>query len=278
MNRACWVNGELSDTLPVTDRGLQYGDGLFETLPVMQEKIPLLNLHLDRLYAGCERLAIPAPSQTALHGELLNAARGQEQAVLKLIVTRGSGGRGYRPPADAQATRILTRHAWSRSAPEWSATGVQLRICDTRLGCNPRLAGLKHLNRLEQVLARAEWSEGDPWQEGLMLDPEGAVIEGTMTNVFVRLNDGRRVTPALHACGVAGVMRHYLLERASQAGDPVQEYSLGLDELKQAEEVMVCNSLVGVWPVRRIGAREYAIGDWIRTLQQWAREAGVGVN
>lgn len=278
MNRACWVNGELSDTLPVSDRGLQYGDGLFETLPVVQGKIPLLNLHLDRLYAGCERLAIPAPSRTALHGELLNAARGQEQAVLKLIVTRGSGGRGYRPPADAQATCILTRHAWSQTAPEWSTTGVQLRICDTRLGCNPRLAGLKHLNRLEQVLARAEWSERDPWQEGLMLDPEGAVIEGTMTNVFVRLNDGRRVTPALRACGVAGVMRHYLLERASQAGDPVQEYSLGLDELRQAEEVMVCNSLVGVWPVRRIGAREYAIGDWIRTLQQWTREAGVGVN
>lgn len=278
MIAACWVNGKPQNQVPVSDRGLQYGDGLFETLPVKHAQIPLLAYHLDRLYAGCERLAIAASSREKLQSELLSAARGEQHALLKLLITRGAGGRGYRPPAGTESTRILTRHPWPDHPPAWSEAGIQLRVCSTRLGHNSRLAGLKHLNRLEQVLARAEWSEREPWQEGLMLDEEGAVIEGTMTNVFVYLADGRRVTPELSRCGVAGVMRRHLLERAIEAGEPVQEAQLSLKELRGAREVFVCNSLIGIWPVHRLDDRDYAPGAWTRRMQHWARETGIGTD
>lgn len=278
MTEPCWVNGIAQDHVAVSDRGLQYGDGLFETLPVRHGQIPLLALHLDRLYTGCERLAMNAPSRAQLQAELLNAVRGDQHAVFKLLVMRGAGGRGYRPPTNTQTTRILTRHPWPDHPPAWSEYGIQLRVCSTRLGHNSRLAGLKHLNRLEQVLARAEWSERDPWQEGLMLDEEDAVIEGTMTNVFVRLAGGRRVTPELSRCGVAGVMRRHLLERSTQDGEPVQEVRLSFGELQAAREVFVCNSLIGLWPVRRLDAQEYAVGEWTRRMQYWTREAGSGVH
>ena len=278
MSNAAWVNGEPQDQVPVSNRGLQYGDGLFETLPIIHGQIPLLTYHLDRLYAGCERLAITAPLRDELQTELLNVARHERRAVLKLIVTRGAGGRGYQPPANAHTTRILTRHSWPEYFPAWSESGVQLRICDMRLGCNSWLAGLKHLNRLEQVLARAEWSDDDLWQEGLMLDEEGAVIEGTMTNVFARLRDGSRVTPVLDRCGVAGVMRRYLLESAAQLGEPVAEIRLSLMKLREAQEVFMCNSLIGVWPVRHIHDKEYAIGDWTRQMQGWTGKANIGTD
>ncbi|HKT32672.1 MAG TPA: aminodeoxychorismate lyase [Gammaproteobacteria bacterium] len=277
MNTASWVNGKPQDQVLVSDRGLQYGDGVFETLPTTHGQIPLLAHHLDRLYAGCERLGIKAPLRAKLQAELLNMARGEQHVVFKLLITRGAGGRGYRPPPDAQATRILTRHPWPNHPPTWSEAGIQLRVCRTRLGRNPRLAGVKHLNRLEQVLARAEWSEREPWQEGLMLDEEGAVIEGTMTNVFARLADGRRITPELSQCGVAGVMRRHLLERSMQDGEPVHEVHLSLGELQGAREVFVCNSLIDIWPVRRLDNQEYAVGEWTRRMQHWARDAGTGV-
>ncbi|MDE2022767.1 MAG: aminodeoxychorismate lyase [Gammaproteobacteria bacterium] len=278
MTEACWVNGIPQDQVPVSDRGLQYGDGLFETLPAKHGQIPLLAYHLDRLHTGCERLAINAPSREKLQSELLSAACGEHHAILKLLITRGTGGRGYRPPPDSEATRVLTRHPWPDHPPAWSEVGIQLRVCSTRLGHNSRLAGLKHLNRLEQVLARAEWSERDPWQEGLMLDEEGAVIEGTMTNVFVRLVDDRRVTPELSRCGVAGVMRRHLLERSIEAGEPVHKTHLSMKELQGAREVFMCNSLIGIWPVRRLADQEYAVGDWTRRMQHWAREAGIGIH
>ena len=278
MTGGCWVNGKSQDQVSVSDRGLQYGDGLFETLPTVHGQISLLTYHLDRLYAGCERLAITAPARDKLQAELLNAARGEQRAVLKLLITRGGGGRGYRLPPGAESTRILMRHPWPDHPPAWSEVGIQLRVCSTRLGHNSRLAGLKHLNRLEQVLARAEWSERDPWQEGLMLDEEGAVIEGTMTNVFARLADDRQVTPELSRCGVAGVMRRHLLERAVRAGDPVHEVNLSLRELQESSEVLVCNSLIGIWPVRRLDDRDYAPGAWTRRMQLWARETGIGTN
>ncbi|MGH8312036.1 MAG: aminodeoxychorismate lyase [Gammaproteobacteria bacterium] len=277
MTEACWVNGKPQDQVPVSDRGLQYGDGLFETLPTTHGQIPLLAYHLDRLYAGCERLAINAPSREKLQVELLNTARGEQHAIFKLLVTRGAGGRGYQPPSHAQATRILTRHPWPDHPQAWREFGIQLRVCSTRLGHNSKLAGLKHLNRLEQVLARAEWSEREPWQEGLMLDEEGAVIEGTMTNVFARLANDHRVTPELSRCGVAGVMRRHLLERCMQDGEPVHAVRLSLKELQDAREVFVCNSLIGIWPVRRLADQEYTVGEWTRRMQHCAQDAGMGV-
>ncbi len=270
MNPVCWIDGQPAEALPLADRGLHYGDGLFETMALRNGHIRRLALHLERLQDGCKRLGLPDPGADTLRRELDAARRGQDQAVLKLMVTRGAGGRGYRPPAQPSITRILFRYPWPDYPSDWSELGIELRICRTRLGLNPALAGLKHLNRLEQVIARAEWDEGA--QEGLMLDTEGGVIEGTMTNVFASPAEGQLVTPDLTLAGVAGVTRRHILERAREAGLAVQVRAFTLDELLESREVFVCNSIAGVWPVRRIEYRSYAVGPLTRRAAGWIAE------
>ena len=268
MTTVCWIDGQPAQGLPLTDRGLHYGDGLFETLAVKDGRILRLGMHLERLSEGCSRLGLPAPDGRQLQQELDVAAQGQAKAVLKLMVTRGSGGRGYRPPVAAHATRVLLRYPWPDHPAAWAEQGIELRICRTRLGLNPDLAGLKHLNRLEQVLARAEWSEGP--QEGLMLDTEDRVIEGTMTNVFGSPEPGELVTPDLRRAGVAGVMRRHILEQARQAGVKVAVRDISLAELMEQREIFVCNSIAGIWPVCRIDTRSYRLGSMTQMARQWA--------
>ncbi|HEY3859556.1 MAG TPA: aminodeoxychorismate lyase [Gammaproteobacteria bacterium] len=270
MSVIAWLNGQPVEALPVTDRGLHYGDGLFETLAVQGGKIPRLLLHLDRLCNGCARLGFPKPDAVALQRELQQAADGQDRAALKLMLTRGSGGRGYRPPEQPVVSRLLLRYPWPDYPAEWSGQGIELRICRTRLARNPELAGLKHLNRLEQVLARSEWSEGA--QEGLMLDTEGWVIEGTMCNVFGSPAEGKLVTPDLSQAGVAGVTRHHILGRARGQGLEVEVRPLSLDELLGCQELFVCNSIAGVWPVKRIESQDYSVGPLTRLAAGWAME------
>ena len=270
MNPVCWIDGQPAEALPLTDRGLHYGDGLFETLAVRDGSIRRLSMHLERLQDGCARLGMPRPDEQQLRRELDAACRGQKHAVLKLMLTRGSGGRGYRPPAPPIVTRILFRYPWPDYPSDWSELGIELRICRTRLGLNPALAGLKHLSRLEQVLARAEWDEGPP--EGLMLDASGHVIECTMTNLFASPAEGRLVTPDLTHAGVAGVTRRHILERARAEGFSVEVKRLALDEVLESREIFVCNSIAGVWPVHRIEARSYTVGPLTRRAAAWVAE------
>jgi 4-amino-4-deoxychorismate lyase len=270
MKPAAWVNGEPAETLRLADRGLQYGDGLFETLAVQDGRIHRLGLHIERLREGCVRLRLPMPDEALLCRELGRAAEGETQAVLKLMLTRGPGGRGYRPPELPSVTRMVFRHAWPDYPVDWHTQGIELRICTTRLAVGSPLAGLKHLNRLEQVLARAEWGEGA--QEGLMLDAEGHVVEGTMTNLFASPAEGRLVTPDLSRSGVAGVTRRHILERAREEGLRVEVRPLPLDELLRSQEIFVCNSIAGVWPVNRIESRSYAVGPMTQLAARWAAE------
>jgi 4-amino-4-deoxychorismate lyase len=270
MTSACWVNGQPAEALPLTDRGLHYGDGLFETMAVVDGSIRRLELHLERLIEGCVRLRMPAQDVTQIEEELQRAAAGQPRAVLKLMLTRGSGGRGYRPPDQPSVTRLVFRHAWPDYPLEWGREGIELRICTTRLAGDSPLAGVKHLNRLEQVLARAEWSEGAV--EGLMLDAEDRVVEGTMTNLFASPAEGRLLTPDLSRSGVAGVTRRHILARAKAEGIQVEVRDMSLDELLANREIFVCNSIAGVWPVSRIGVQQYAVGAMARRAQAWAEE------
>ena len=256
--------------LPVQDRGLQYGDGLFETLAVKDGRIVLLESHLQRLAEGCARLGLAMPAPAMLRTELHTAAAGPAPAVLKLILTRGSGGRGYRPPAVPEPRRVLLRYPWPEYPAAWSEEGASLRVCDTRLSIQPRLAGIKHLNRLEQVLARAEWNDTDGYQEGLMLDTEERVIEGTMSNVFASPGEGVLLTPDLSRCGVAGVMRRHILEQAAQSGIPIREAPITLDELLRAREIFLCNSVMGVWPVTALAGKRFPVGALTRHAQRWA--------
>jgi 4-amino-4-deoxychorismate lyase len=251
------VNGKAVQTLSVHDRGLLYGDGLFETLAVRGGRPLQWSRHLARLKRGCARLGIEAPDAECLLEETLRVAAGARRAVVKIVVTRGAGARGYRP-GGGPATRIVTAHPSPEHPPAYRRDGVAVRWCATRLGLNPALAGLKHLNRLEQVLARAEWDDPDI-AEGLMQDPDGNVIEGTMSNLFAALS-GELVTPDLSRCGVAGVMRERVLECAAALAIPCRIRVLGPAELETAREIFLCNSLIGIWSVRRLGERNVPRG------------------
>ncbi len=249
--------------VPLDDRGLHYGDGLFETMALQGGRLRLLDLHLERLAQGAARLAIPLPGLDGLGAALEAFARQQGEGVLKLILTRGSG-RGYAPPAAPSPNLILSHYP---APPMDGQEGVAVRLCALRLSRQPLLAGIKHLNRLEQVLARAEWH--DPAiAEGLLQDGEGFLVEGIASNVFL-VAGGRLLTPLLDLCGVAGVMRAHVMRQARTLGLEVQEARLGLHDLLAADELFLTNSLHGIRPVvELIGHREWVLGPLTRTLQE----------
>ena len=248
------IDGRPAAAVAADDRGLHYGDGLFETLAARDGRPRFWERHWRRLGAGCERLGLERPDEAAARGEVERLAAGHAHRVVKLILTRGSGPRGYRAPEPARTRRILLASDWPAHPPAHAREGIELRLCRTRLGRNPALAGLKHCNRLEQVLARREW--GEEAAEGLMLDAEGEVIAGTMSNVFLAAGGVLR-TPRLDQCGVAGVVRGLILERAPELGLEVREERLGLGDVRAADGLFLCNAVIGVWPVRRFGGREY---------------------
>jgi 4-amino-4-deoxychorismate lyase len=246
-----WINGRRGTVIDCRDRGLQYGDGLFETMLVRRRRIRLLELHLERFAEGCRRLELAVPA--AIEREITLRARQCAEGVLKLILTRGRGARGYRPAGDERCTRVLSLDALP--VVPAGARPVRVRLCRTRLGINPDLAGLKTLNRLESVMARAEWRDERIW-EGLMRDVEGTVVCGTMSNVFLR-RGSTLMTPALDRCGVAGVMRRWALAQAGDLRLRVWQGRLAVEAFRDAEEVFMTNAVAGVVPVGliQIGAQ-----------------------
>ena len=259
------VNGLIQDSIAVSDRGLQYGDGLFETIAVKDGQCEHWYEHMSRLADGCQRLNIPVPDAQKILVEAQQLYAGKEKAVLKVIVTRGSGGRGYQSPEPIAATRILSIHPWPEYSSINTQLGVQLHLCATQLSRQPALAGIKHLNRLEQVLARNEWHDPDI-SEGLMSDTDGNVVEGTMSNYFAVINN-ELVTPEIVDCGVAGIMRSHIIKQAVLHEITVRERKIKLDELSAADELFVCNSIIGIWPVRKLQDFNYkVIGDVTTTI------------
>ncbi|MHC8319343.1 aminodeoxychorismate lyase [Pseudomonas sp. GB2N2] len=263
-----WVDGQPADALSLKDRGLAYGDGLFETIVVRGGQPLLLERHLSRLAQGCSRLAITADHEL-IRSELLAYATELGEGVLKLILTRGDSLRGYAPDPLAQARRILQGNPPAAYLAANAEQGVRLFPCTTRLSRQPLLAGLKHLNRLEQVIARSEWQDTEH-AEGLMLDLVGRVVEGVFSNLFL-VRDGVLITADLKRCGVAGVMRAELLFQAESLGIPTQITDITLDQLQWADEVFVCNSVYGIWPVRAYAALSWPVGPLTRKLQTIAR-------
>ena len=261
------VNGECKEHIEISDRGFQYGDGLFETIAVSGGRPVFLARHLDRLNTGCRRLYIPFPGTELLTLEAQKLSQYSNKAVLKLILTRGSGGRGYRQPDVIQTTRVLSLYPFPDYPDIYKEQGITTRFCATRLGQNPALAGIKHLNRLEQILARAEWT--DPGiQEGIMLDINDHVIEGTMTNLFFAKNN-TLYTSSLVQSGVAGVMRSIIMMISSEHGLSVVERTFTKGELLFADEVFVCNSIIGIWPVKQIATTYFPVGFITRQIQIW---------
>lgn len=256
MSALTLVNGVISDCIAVSDRGLGYGHGVFETLRVHRGRVPLWERHLSRLRRGASRLHIPLdnvlPRLEGWRDDLLRLAPGDvgdSHGILKLMVTAGVGERGYALPAKASATTIMT---WQPLLPASVLSPARLRVCAQRLAYQPSLAGIKHLNRLEQVLARAEW-QGTDWDEGITLDTENAVVECTSSNLFF-LRRGEWYTPALERAGVAGVMRDLLLTDIMSACGQTCTVTdgLSLTDVQQADEIFICNAVMGVRPVAEL--------------------------
>ncbi len=249
------VNGQPSACVSLFDRGLAYGDGLFETLRIHAGKPVLAGLHWDRLQLGLERLAIPlalGEVQQQLQQLLrLALSAGRSSGVVKLMVTRGDGFRGFAPPLEPQPSVLLCWQELPLIEPRQPLQGRRLLSCRQRLPYRPWLAGLKHLNCLEYVLARMELTPGADL-DGLLMDCDGRVIEATTSNLFVVMG-GALVTPALHRCGIMGTVRRWIIEE--QAGElhlPLVEADLLPEEIHRADEVFICNSVIGISPVSRI--------------------------
>lgn len=252
MNARIFAGDTRFDAIAADDRGVAYGDGLFETMRAHRGEVPWWNAHWARLKMGAGRLRIPLPDEGQAWSESAQLLSGKD-AVLKLIVTRGGGGRGYAPADVATPTWIVSAHP---IPPGRSSEGIALRWCETRLAVQPLLAGIKHCNRLEQVLARAEWNDPTARDrdaaEGLMLSTEGDVVCATAANLFVLRND-RWWTPPIDRCGVAGVCRAWALRELDAA-----ESRLDVTGIESADAVFLCNAVHGILPVAKLGGREWA--------------------
>lgn len=280
------VNGEPVGHLPVSDRGLAYGDGVFETIRLSPTGLVLYAEHIRRLSSACMRLDIALDldqvhtSIIQLAESVAHTAPGKFSAgIIKLIVTRGDGGRGYTPPASARPRIIVQWFGLPEGAAQAAEEGISCAIISQPVSTNPALAGIKHLNRLDQVLGSRALQELTQYRsalrEALMPDGQGSLIEGTRTNFFAMI-DGQLCTPDLSSAGIAGVMRDHILTEARRNGLDTCIRRIDSTELALASEVFICNSVLGVWPVRELWSGAQAnvqvarFDDWPQAL--WAQD------
>ena len=239
------INGLLGDSLNANDRGLMYGDGVFRTLRISQGKPLLWPQHYNKLQHDCAALAFECPAIKALEDELMQLIQPDTNGIAKIIITRGPSSRGYMPTVNPQVSRILSLSPLPEYPATYAKQGIKVHVCNLRLAHQPRLAGIKHLNRLENVLAAAECSAPDI-AEGILLDMENHVIEGTRSNLFW-VQNGKLYTSDLSQCGVAGLQRDRVIEYAQQQGWACAIGNFKLSELFAADEIFVVNSLIGLW-------------------------------
>lgn len=263
------INGKPSAQISALDRGFAYGDGFFETCYLYNNKIHLWDLHLERLRFTARRLAINLDEERLNFyiREILQEKK-QEVSTLKIQITRGESQRGYAFADDLPANYALFLSAGNSMVGRPWLDGIKTRVCDLRVATHPALAGLKHLNRLENILARAEWK--NEFAEGLLLDQQDYLIEGTMSNIFI-VKNSCLLTPDLHQAGVAGVMRKAIITLyAAKLAIPVKKTALTLDDLASADEAFICNSLIGIWPIVECAGKESLVfkpGEVTRQLQ-----------
>lgn len=261
------INGQSADCLPITDRGFAYGDGLFETVTIVDGKPCLWQKHLNRLLSGCNQLGIIFKDISQLEKEVFSLSRqAKPYGVIKIVVTRGSSTSGYRIPAENHAVRIVQLQKRQAYSDTLYREGITACFCKLRLAHNPRLAKIKHLCRLEQVLARMEWQ--DEYHEGILFDYQNNAIEGTMSNLFIVKNSALR-TPRLDNCGVQGVMREWVLDQCAEHRIPVEETEIDRQAILEADGLFFCNALIRIWPVSSLDAHCYDIGIVHRLLQQF---------
>lgn len=249
------INGQDSNKIAISDRGLNYGDGVFETIAVYNS-IPIFwQQHFNRLHTSCHKLGIHPPEFVPLIEEskqLIKQSSGRDginriKGILKIIITRGEGTRGYKPQYNLQSTRVINYFPWPKDIEQRAIAGIKVFLCQTPLAKQPYLAGIKHLNRLEQVLASMEW-DGQLFSEGLMFDTDGYLISGTKSNVFL-ISSGKIITPNIAESGIDGIIRQQVLLMATELQLELEIKHLTKTDLLNADEVFVTNSITGIWPV-----------------------------
>lgn len=255
-----FAKGRSIDSVDIRDRAVQYGDGLFETIAIRDGQPRFWPLHIKRLQLGCHRLGIAAPDEAELAADL-DAALHQcafdtTHCAAKIVVTAGTGQRGYRRSGGAGPSVWIGVFRAQKIPASAYKDGIDVRLCHLRLAKQPQLAGLKTLNRLEQVMACAEWDDSNIF-EGLMLDPDDRLICGTMSNVFIVTANSLK-TPAITRCGVAGIMRQHLLAIIADAGIDCEVADISVGESLAADEMFLTNSQFGVLPVRRCGQHTWS--------------------
>ncbi|MEN3029224.1 aminodeoxychorismate lyase [Chromobacterium amazonense] len=263
---AMLINGLPGEVVSALDRGFNYGDGVFRTLRLRGGRPWMWRWQYARLAADAARLRLEAPDEQLLLDELMALGREHESAVAKIVLTRGAGARGYAMSAARAPTRIVSVSPWQGYPQEYGEQGVTARWCELRLSIQPALAGVKHLNRLENVLARSEWD--DPAiQEGLLLDQDGWLVEGTMSNVYL-LRGRQLLTPRLDRNGVNGAVRDWLTGNISDFGLEFIEMRLSAADLIDADAAFLSNSLMGIWPLARLGERVWTPSPLLQALRQ----------
>lgn len=272
-----WVNSRLHDSVSVFDRGLAFGDGVFETMRVSSGAIPALDFHLQRLVAGAKRLALSIDLEEVRSDISTALLQISTQSIhtwrLKYIVTRGESNSGYSPNPKGTPNRILVLNIYDSGFSRLlQQQGVKTCTCQWRLSDQPRLAGIKHLNRLDQVMGRLECSDRDCY-EGLMLDQDGHYIEGTMTNLFAVTQDGEVITPRLEMAGVEGVMRKIVVDHlCADINKPC--YEAEIIRMDEFAEVFITNVLLGIVPVIAVDHVKFGIGPVTRSLQHALAKSG----
>jgi len=266
------INGSFEQAISALDRGFSYGDGVFRTMRVRNGLPVSWPFHYQKLVADCAVIGIVCPSAELLMSDFQKLFEQElflddSDLVAKIIITRGEGERGYAPPVITVPTRVLIKS----NLPQYSAAhyeqGVQLHVCDTKLAAQPKLAGIKHLNRLENVIARMEWRDESIF-DGLMMNDANQVIECTMSNIFVRFGN-QLITPDLSKCGVAGITRQRILGLSSVLDLAVSTEEITLEQLLKADEVLICNSLYGAFQVTKIAGTSWGkqgLADKIRNI------------
>jgi 4-amino-4-deoxychorismate lyase len=263
------IDGIEADTLDVRDRGIMYGDGVFRTCAMRGARIPHWGRQYSKLAADCDAINIVCPPAQALESDIALIAARDADCVVRITVTRGAGARGYAIPTVARPRRIVSTSALPVYPSDSYTHGVRLHLCEIRLALQPKLAGIKHLNRLEQVLARSEWTDSAS-PEGLMRDARGNVICGTMSNLFI-IEGNALLTPALDECGVAGVQRDRVLDLARERGIDCRIAALDLQRVLAADGVFLVNSVIGLWPVAQIARERCKQAALTSHIQEWLK-------
>lgn len=257
------INGFPGESLKVNDRAIQFGDGCFTTARIQGGNVAFLPAHLRRLHEACGKLMLPFQAWSELEDEMRRLALGHNSGVLKVIITRGSGGRGYSASGCNTPSRIVSVSAYPPHYSRWREEGIRLALSPVRLGRNPHLAGIKHLNRLEQVLIRTHLEQTTA-DEALVLDSDGFITECCAANLFWR--KGNDVfTPILDHAGVNGIMRQHCMAQLKASPFRVAEVRATEDALTDADEVLICNALMPIIAVREYGERTWTS----RTLYQF---------